>query len=94
MYIQHGDCLLKQCEKPTDIKILKTDIIYQGLNHSHKIRGKFRIAKRGDDVFLHSKGAEIYHAEHLPLKVPEGFWKLEVVKEYDHLLEESRKVID
>jgi hypothetical protein len=93
-YIQHGDVLLFECDKPKNVEIVKTDVFYQGLNHQHKVRGKFRIAKSNGETFIHSKGCEIYHDEHHTIKIPEGFWNLKIVKEYDHLLEESRQVID
>jgi hypothetical protein len=95
MYIQQGDVLLKQCEKPSGIKIDKTDLLWKGQNHHHRLRGKFRIAKDAKgDVFVHSKGAELFHEEHKTLSVHPGFYRLGIVQEYDHLLEESRAVID
>jgi hypothetical protein len=94
MYIQHGDVLLFKCDKPKNIEKLKTDVFFQGMNHQHRLRGDFMIGKDGDDTYIHSKGCEAFHDEHHAIALPEGFFKLRIVKEYDHLLEESRQVID
>jgi hypothetical protein len=76
------------------VEKLKTDLLFRGRNHHHRIRGKFQIAKKADDIFVHSKGAELFHEEHKTIPLEEGFYKLNIVVEYDHLLEESRRVID
>lgn len=93
-YIQNGDCLLFECEKPENIEKLETDVLFKGQQHEHKLRGKFCLGKVGDKVYLHSKNCELYHTEHDTLHIPEGFYRLEKVREYDHFLEESREVID
>ena len=93
IYIQ-GDVILKQCEKPSNIEIQKTDLLWKGQNHHHRIRGKFKIGKSQDKFFVHSKGCELFHEEHKPVALPDGFYELGIVVEYDHLTEESRQVID
>ena len=94
IYVQ-GDVLLKQIEKPKDVKILKTDLLHKGANHHHKLRGKFKIAvNKNGERFIHSKGCELYHEEHRSIQVSEGFYKMDIVVEYDHFLNESRQVID
>lgn len=93
-YYQQGDVLLKECKKPTKVEIQKTDLLWKGQNHHHRLRGNFKIAKNGEDVFVHSKGCEIFHEEHKSFPIPEGFYQLRIVEEYDHFLEESRRVID
>lgn len=93
-YYQQGDVLLKVCEKPADVKKIKTDLLYKGQQHNHRLRGKFMITKKGDDIFVHSKGAELFHEEHKTIQIPEGFYIMDIVREYDHLLEEPRRVID
>ena len=93
-YFQQGDVLLKQCNKPSNVEKLKTDLLWKGANHHHRIKGKFMIGKSGDDIFVHSKGATLFHEEHKDIFLPEGFYKLGIVMEYDHQAEESRRVID
>lgn len=94
-YYQQGDVLLKKTSKPKDIEILETDLLHKGQAHHHRMRGKFKIgANKNGERFVHSKGAELFHEEHKTIKIPEGFYKLDLVIEYDHFLEESRVVID
>lgn len=94
-YFQQGDVLLKTCEKPREVIKLETDLLWRGQNHHHRLRGKFKIAKNdAGETFVHSKGAELFHEEHKTIQIPEGFYKLGIVLEYDHWLEESRQVID
>lgn len=95
MYFQAGDCLLFKCKKPKKIEIQKGDIFYKGVNHLHRLRGNFAIGKSDNgQIYIHSKGCEAFHDEHKSIPLPEGFFRLQIVKEYDHLLEESRRVID
>lgn len=94
MYYQAGDTLLFSCEKPKEVTPIEGDVFFKGMNHLHRLRGKFKIGKSGDDIVIHSKGCEAFHDEHKSFELPEGFFKLRIVKEYDHLLEESRAVID
>lgn len=37
---------------------------------------------------------ELRHEEHRPITIPEGYYKIEIVREYDHFAEESRQVMD
>lgn len=94
MYIQQGDCLLKQTKIPSDLEIVKTDLLHKGENHHHRVRGAFEIAQKMGKRFLLSNGCEIYHEEHKTLSIPEGCFELSFVQEYDHWLEESRAVVD
>ena len=94
-YFQQGDVLLKSCDKPSHIEKLETDLLHKGQAHHHRLRGKFKIATDKDgNKYVHSKGCELYHEEHKSIIIPEGFYKLGLVVEYDHFLEESRVVID
>lgn len=94
-YYQQGDVLLKETSKPENIEIIETDLLHKGQAHHHRIRGKFKIGvNKNGEIFVHSKGSELFHEEHNTIKIPEGFYKLDLVLEYDHFLEESRVVID
>ena len=95
MYFQQGDVLLKQVDSISKkAKTLKTDLLWKGANHHHRVKGKFKIKKDGNDIFLESTGCTLFHEEHKDIKIPKGNFKLDIVVEYDHLLEESRQVID
>ena len=49
-------------------------------------------------VSVESPGMEghgvITHQEHNPIKVPSGYYKIEIVKEFDHLSNLERRVVD
>jgi len=34
------------------------------------------------------------HDEHHPVEIPQGIWQFDIVNEYDHFMEESKKVAD
>lgn len=91
---QQGDVLLKECEKPLEITKVSGDLLHKGQNHHHRLRGKFAIGEKDGIRFIHSKGCELFHEEHKTIKIDSGFYKLDIVREYDHWLEESRQVID
>lgn len=94
-YFQQGDVLLKQAEKtPKGLKPFKGDLLYKGQNHHHRVRGKFKIATKENVTFLISSGCELFHEEHKAIKIPKGNYQLDIVREYDHWREESRRVID
>ena len=54
------------------------------------------LLKLGEQIILNvfGKSATITHQEHNKIEVPNGIYFIDLVKEYDHFLEESRKVID
>lgn len=92
-YVQQGDVLLKKTNAVKG-KALKTDLLWKGQNHHHRVKGKFKIVKDGEALFLKSSGCTLFHEEHKDIKVPAGDYALSIVQEYDHFLEESRAVID
>lgn len=91
---QQGDVILFKCDKPIDVNKLETDLLHKGQAHHHRLRGKFKITEKDGTRFVHSKGCELFHEEHKTINLPEGFYKMGIVLEYDHQLEESRQVID
>jgi len=95
MYIQQGDVLLhREDSYPSTVEILKTDLLHKGQNHHHRVRGDFKIAKNDSNTLLLSSGCELFHEEHKTLAIPEGVYRLGIVQEYDHWLEEARAVVD
>lgn len=95
MYVQQGDCLLKQIDKsPKGLKTVKGDLMFKGQNHHHRLRGKFKMGLLDGKTYVISMGAEIFHEEHKTIKLPVGTYRLDHVQEYDHWLQESRQVID
>jgi hypothetical protein len=94
-YLQNGDVLLFEDNLPKGAKKTPGSILHKGLNHTHGIKGSFSLYKAGDKLFLKAdKGCTLVHEEHKPIKLPPGVYRKEIVKEYDHWLNESREVID
>ena len=97
IYIQQGDVLLKQEQFATKgMKKVAGTLVHKGQQHHHRLTGgKVQMYTDGKDKFLVvSKAAKFTHEEHKTLSVPKGKYKVGIVVEYDHLLEESRQVID
>lgn len=97
MYLQTGDVIYKSIDKLPRLgrKKIAGNLIHKGENHHHVIQGKFALYTHGDEMFIDAKGTcQLEHEEHKTLELPKGVYKKELVNEYDHFLEESRKVID
>ena len=81
----------------------------EATGHSHKFNminhdSKIAIMSFGHRItsvgqipeFINIKGgsATIKHEEHAPLTIPEGHYKVSIVKEYDHMARRARFVVD
>lgn len=95
-YYQTGDVLYFKIESiPKAAKKTKGNLIHQGRDHHHLIEGKFEILSLNDDMFINVKAkSRLTHPEHKTIEIPKGLYKKGIVVEYDHFLEESRRVID
>lgn len=95
-YYQTGDVLYVKVESvPKTAEKLQTDLFHKGENHHHKVRGEFEIFKQDDEMFLKcDQQCELFHEEHSTVTIPAGAYQKRIVMEYDHIREESRKVID
>lgn len=95
-YYQTGDVLyIKTTLLPKDLLELKTNLFHKGENHSHLVKGDFAIYQNGEEMFLHCKSeCELFHEEHQTITIEQGFYQKRIVMEYDHIKEESRKIID
>lgn len=95
---QQGDVLIK---KVSEIKGKKLEhltlAVGEATGHSHTItEGDAELYKHGETMFLkvNSKTATLTHQEHTTIEIPLGEYEISIVREYDHFLEESRKVAD
>ncbi len=92
---------------PKTAKPIKTNLVLKGTTNSHALYGgKFQILKDGERLFIDVKKATTLdhvtdhrikkpkHAEHHSQVIPPGQWFVDELLEYDHLKEESRRVID
>ena len=97
---RHGDVLLKKSDgKALKRKALTKAVLHKGQNHEHTIKGKFYIREKDGQKYVGLLGpCTLGHAEHGPLKMTPkqagGELLVAIQNEYDHLSEESRKVID
>lgn len=106
MLYQQGDVLFFKVENFSNIKKEKIEsknnklIVAEGeaTGHNHAIDS--------DNGFLYKdleseclllellKKSEVKHQEHHSIFLPKGKYKINIVKEYDHFFEESRRVYD
>lgn len=93
---QTGDILYKEIDTiPVNSLELHGNLVHLGNDHRHTIEGEFKLYSKEKEMFIECAGdCELKHEEHKPIIIPKGFYKKEIVKEYDHWLEESREVID
>ena len=102
--IQHGDVLLWEVnELPSGVKIIKRKngllIVAEGeaTGHHHAIAERgCRLYELKGDLYLEvtQEDVTITHDEHKPLPIPRGIYQIGQVKEYDHLLDMERRVVD
>jgi hypothetical protein len=90
-YIQQGDVILTSI-KPVILKDEKsTNLCHTGNNHFHEFNEPILVM---NDIYVLKKRQVLQHPEHKHISLPEGFYQKTIVMEYDHMLEESREVID
>ncbi len=104
MLLQQGDVLLERVKKlPTFcIKVTKDLRGYvfaegEATGHYHAVKNTkdCQLYNADGSLFFENKVAvKIDHQEHETIEIPAGFWKVGIVKEYDHFSEETREVID
>lgn len=97
-YRQTGDLLyFTEAKLPRGLKEIKTGVLLHSDNtgHSHILKnGKLFKAKDNVMWIFVPRKAVLKHEEHNDLELPKGVYRVQRVMEYDHLLEESRAVID
>ena len=100
MLYQQGDVLIKRIEEVDLSKAEKLNhcILAEGEHTGHKHqtdRNKAILYMLTGIMYLKVlERAKILHEEHNPISLPEGLYKVDQVREYDHFLEEARKVED
>lgn len=96
MYFQQGDVLAKKIkELPQGLNIVNGNLIHKGRDHHHLIDGDFSLYAVGDDFYIEARGiCRLTHPEHKDIDLPAGLYRKDIVMEYDHLAEDSRRVID
>ena len=100
---RHGDVLIltqKGFKIPKEVKLKAARLIHQGTNNAHIIsKGKMSIGEfEGKKYMRVSTNSTVSHvggsATHASKPLPKGDYWIEIQQFYDHLTEESKKVID
>ena len=107
-YGTHAMKFMKECVKGSNKESL-TVAFGEATGHSHKFHmenhdpkitimsfGRINTSVGQIPEFVNITGgpATITHEEHAPLTIPEGHYKVSIVREYDHLAGRARFVID
>ena len=98
---------IEHSEIPTLAKEVKGNLLLKGQTNSHALYGgKFRLLQHENTLFVDVQEPTVLdhvkdhnslnpeHAEHHAQTIEVGQYFLAPLMEYDHLLEESRQVID
>lgn len=102
-----GDVVLRQTDKlPKGAKLMETKTLQESAvtgNCHHFAKGSaVKVFTVKDEKFVQvSKASELLHGkkdggagDHLALTVPKGVYKVSIVREWDYLFHEARRVID
>ena len=99
---RHGDVLLKKTNRCIEVATKKTrEALYSGQNHNHDIVGEYYLSEVMADGkrYLGVKDVMLLHPEHGAISINAAEinnteLEIDIQQEYDHFLEESRRVID
>jgi hypothetical protein len=98
-WYQQGDVTIKPVEcLPQGGQKVEGAILAEGeaTGHQHKAVGDAVIVLQNlNQRYLAAPhGAEVVHPEHNPIRIPPGNYRIDRVREYDHFMEEQRRVTD
>ena len=98
MILQQGDVIIKKIEKVKGKKLNhKTLAKGEKTGHHHTItKGEADLYDEGDIKYLRVKSekATLTHQEHAPIEIEKGDYQIGIVREHDHLNDETRNVSD
>lgn len=97
IFYQQGDLLFFNEGVPSGLQEIKSGVILHSdtTGHSHKVHGGVLLSDENKVLFIStSEMAVVTHEEHKDLHLPAGNYKVRIVREFDHLMEEARNVID
>lgn len=69
-------------------------MLAEGEITGHAHRARVQVMERGDGVRIFDGETEVTHEEHKTITLPNKQWASDKVKEFDHVSEMERKVID
>lgn len=104
MYYQQGDVIIETIETmPTGESRMQGGraVLAEGeaTGHAHVVTevepGTVDLIERDGVLYLRTTApTEVRHDEHAPVSLPAGSYRVRQVREYDHLAEEARAVLD
>ena len=102
MQLQHGDVCIWSTKIPKEAKNKKGKALAEGeaTGHAHTLTGKrgedYQLLEMGDRLFARilNGNVEVIHQEHKPIAIPPGDYEVSQVYEYDHAVEEAKRVVD
>jgi hypothetical protein len=101
MVIQQGDVVLTRIDSiPQGKKVERKERGYvlaegESSGHAHTIEEEIEMVEKDGVLYIGCKGdTVIKHEEHKHVTLPAGNYQISIVREYDHFLEEARKVQD
>jgi hypothetical protein len=100
--LQHGDVLLSKLDRLPDgvVRQKRGNVLLvmagEATGHNHVIKDKTSvIGELKGQLYLEvTEPTTIVHEEHKPIDIPTGIYQIGQVREYDHLQDMERKVID
>ena len=98
-YLQQGDCLIKPGKIPTEAVVQKKrNVLIEGehTGHAHRIvDGDYEVLVHLQKIYLRAvTECKLAHEEHKSFIIPPGEYEIDQVREYDHLADLERKVVD
>lgn len=100
MYYQQGDVILKAVDAMSETAIPRSsNIVAEGeaTGHAHRINDAELYESPDGTIYVRVPGgssATLTHEEHAPQTIAPGLYRFTPVREYDHLTEEARRVVD
>jgi len=98
MLIQQGDVLIRKVNTTKGKKLNHLTLAKgEATGHHHTItEGEAELYEQDGTHYLKvkSESAKLTHQEHNVVEIPQGDYVIGTVREYDHFLEEARRVVD
>lgn len=98
MFLQQGDVIIAKVDSVKGKKLNHLTLAQgEKTGHHHTItEGEAELYEENGVLYLHveSENATLSHQEHKPIVIEKGNYEIGIVQEYDHFLEEARRVAD
>ena len=98
IYYQQGDVLIRQTDSVKGKKLDHLTLAEgEATGHHHTVtKGDAELYEKKGTLYLKviSDEAELTHQEHKKIILPRGEYEIDIVREYDHFTEETRRALD